>query len=98
MNLIAIQSVFELQNMHSKKMLSILLNSLVICVLVLILYKHTARADDEFKLVETKFGGIRGVRKTSLLKNIPFYSFKGIPYAKSPTGDLRFKVMTFDAP
>lgn len=49
-------------------------------------------ADDEHKIVETNSGRIRGLRKTTLLKKIPYYSFKGIPYAKPPIGDLRFKV------
>lgn len=46
----------------------------------------------EHKLIETQNGKVRGVRKTSLFKNIDYYSFKGIPYAKSPIGKLRFKV------
>lgn len=50
-------------------------------------------AADEYKIVETTSGGVRGVRKTTLLKNVEYYSFKGIPYAKPPIGDLRFKVI-----
>lgn len=49
-------------------------------------------ADDEHKIIETKNGQIRGLRKTTLLKKVPYDSFKGIPYAKPPIGDLRFKV------
>lgn len=47
---------------------------------------------DSDKVVETKYGLVRGFLATSLIKRIDFYSFKGIPYAKSPTGNLRFKV------
>lgn len=44
------------------------------------------------RTVETKSGSIRGVLQTSLLKGVDYYAFKGIPYAKAPTGDLRFRV------
>lgn len=47
---------------------------------------------EQFIEVETTNGRVRGVRTTTLLRDLPFYSFKGIPYAKSPIGDLRFKV------
>lgn len=50
-------------------------------------------AIDEYRTVETFSGRIRGVKKSSLLKNVEYYSFKGIPYGKSPTGELRFKVV-----
>lgn len=56
----------------------------------------TATAADEYKVVETVNGHIRGTRNTTLLKNVAFYSFKGIPYAKPPVGELRFKVSHFD--
>lgn len=58
---------------------------------------HTFQASvvaEEYRTVETNSGQVRGVRKTSFLKNVDFYSFKGIPYGKSPTGELRFKVST----
>lgn len=61
------------------------LSIVVICVI-------TAISADEYKTIETTNGRIRGIRKTTLLKNIPFYSFKSIPYAKPPVGELRFKV------
>lgn len=53
--------------------------------------------DIEYKTVDTNNGKVRGIRKTSLIKEVNFYSFKGIPYAKSPTGELRFKVSFFSA-
>lgn len=49
-------------------------------------------AAEEYKIIETENGQVRGLRKTTLLNGILFYSFKGIPYAKPPIGDLRFKV------
>lgn len=45
------------------------------------------------KTVVTENGAIRGQRETSLRKNMEFYAFRGIPYAKAPLGELRFKVL-----
>lgn len=45
-----------------------------------------------FKTVETDYGAIRGRVEKSLIHQKKYYSFKGIPYAKEPTGELRFKV------
>lgn len=52
-----------------------------------------AEAYEKYKIVETDNGPVRGVRNFTLLNGMPFYSFRGIPYAKSPTGELRFKVI-----
>lgn len=63
-------------------------------VLSLVFMSSTAKSElnDEFEVIETNDGKVRGVRQKTLLQNVDFYSFKGIPYAKSPTGELRFKV------
>ncbi|XP_031636633.1 esterase B1-like [Contarinia nasturtii] len=45
----------------------------------------------EYKIVKTKNGAVRGISDTTMMKNVSFYSFKGIPYAKAPIGELRFK-------
>lgn len=42
-------------------------------------------------IVETNSGPVRGNHRTSVLGE-KFVSFRGIPYAKPPVGDLRFKV------
>ena len=42
--------------------------------------------------VKTESGYVRGQTELTLLEKQPFYAFKGIPYAKPPIGDLRFKV------
>lgn len=41
-------------------------------------------------VIETKCGLIKGLFRTSLLDD-DYFSFQGIPYAKAPVGDLRFK-------
>lgn len=55
----------------------------------------SSTVSDEFRIVDTNLGQIRGIRKTSIRKQVEFYSFKGIPYAKPPINDLRFKVSFF---
>lgn len=47
---------------------------------------------DQYKIVETTNGQIRGIKNATFLKSAPYYSFKGIPYAKPPVDDRRFKV------
>lgn len=44
------------------------------------------------KTVEIADGSIRGIRETSLRKQVDFYAFRGIPFGKPPLGELRFKV------
>lgn len=57
-----------------------------------VIMKNRSNDSNDTKIIETKSGKIRGVRETTLIKNMDFYSFKGIPYAKPPIGELRFKV------
>lgn len=47
---------------------------------------------EPYKTVSTEYGMVRGRLETSYLNQKPYYSFKGIPYAKPPIGELRFKV------
>lgn len=53
-------------------------------------------SENQYKIVETTNGRVRGIRNTTLLNGLPFYAFKGIPYGKAPIDDLRFKVMHFN--
>ncbi|KXJ82606.1 hypothetical protein RP20_CCG012768 [Aedes albopictus] len=41
-------------------------------------------------IIDTKYGPVRGTSKKSLLGQ-EYLSFQGIPYAKAPVGELRFK-------
>lgn len=54
----------------------------------------TAETNDEFKLIKTTHGVIRGKVATTLFKQRKYYSFRGIPYARPPVGSLRFKVLS----
>lgn len=42
------------------------------------------------KTVETEYGPVQGVQKSSALGR-DFFSFQGIPYMKAPLGKLRFR-------
>lgn len=61
-------------------------------VVTLIFVVVNAELFNKYKIVETTNGKIRGILNITLLNRIPFYAFKGIPYAKKPIGPLRFKV------
>jgi hypothetical protein len=52
-------------------------------------YKHVDMA--ETYIVRVAQGKLRGGRVTTNT-GTPYYSFQGIPYAKPPVGELRFKV------
>lgn len=42
-------------------------------------------------IVQSALGPIKGNRRVSYLGEV-FFSFRGVPYAKPPVGELRFKV------
>nr|WAU86699.1 carboxylesterase [Bradysia odoriphaga] len=44
----------------------------------------------EFDVVEIEFGKVRGIKKVSALRT-SYTAFLGVPYAKAPVGELRFK-------
>lgn len=46
---------------------------------------------DNQPIVRISDGALRG-EKLESIRGGSYYSFKGIPYAKPPVGDLRFKV------
>lgn len=50
-------------------------------------------AIDEFKLVRTDLGDVRGNILETILNKRSFYAFRGIRYGKAPLGALRFKVI-----
>ena len=54
--------------------------------------KEDAALHDTAVLVDTKYGKIKGRTLYTTYKNVPYYSFTGIPYARPPILDLRYKV------
>lgn len=45
-----------------------------------------------YKTILTENGAVRGRLNLTYLHKKSYYAFKGIPYAKPPVGELRFKV------
>lgn len=48
--------------------------------------------DSVYCTINTNSGRIRGKQNQTLFDKIPYFSFRGIPFAQPPIGDLRFKV------
>lgn len=48
--------------------------------------------DGSFRIVVTEGGLVRGKKMTTIFDAVPYYSFRGIPYAQPPLKELRFKV------
>lgn len=48
--------------------------------------------EDESSVVETEGGRVRGRKNYTIFEKQAFYEFKGIPYARAPIDELRFKV------
>ena len=69
----------------------------VICSLLLIIIVSSDEMDEDDKfyqetvVLKTKLGSLRG-RKEVINSATSFYAFKGIRYAKPPTGERRFQV------
>ncbi|XP_036329317.1 esterase B1-like isoform X2 [Rhagoletis pomonella] len=45
---------------------------------------------NETVIVNTEYGQVKGIKRRTLY-DVPYYSFEGIPFAKPPVGELRFK-------
>lgn len=53
---------------------------------------HRNTAPSAVKSVETSDGTVIGRLEETIRLKKPFYAFRGIPYAKPPIGERRFKV------
>ncbi|KAG4079456.1 hypothetical protein HA402_005153 [Bradysia odoriphaga] len=49
------------------------------------------QSDQQYVIVKTENGEVRGCTEFTLLEKRQYYAFKGIPYAKPTVGSLRFK-------
>ncbi|XP_031623655.1 venom carboxylesterase-6-like [Contarinia nasturtii] len=66
--------------------------NLILCSFVVFFTVNCEQLNDLFyKTVETENGAVRGLVKKTLLHQKPYYSYRGIPFAKPPLGELRFK-------
>ncbi|XP_069678766.1 uncharacterized protein [Periplaneta americana] len=91
------RSVNRLQNcghfFHQLLYLLCLINmkcSILSAAIFLILFALSSSSESDL-IVQTLHGPVRGTILTSSRSNRPFFAFMGIPYAKPPVGDLRFK-------
>lgn len=65
----------------------------LICLLIwcsLVLFEEIGAQEDNGPIVQLETGSVRGLIR-STPQGREFYAFLGIPYAKPPTGDLRFR-------
>lgn len=72
----------------------------IIIILIIFLYhmswvKSNLDDNQQFCTIKTKSGLIRGKLNRTLFDGKLYYSFRGIPFAKPPINELRFKVIFF---
>lgn len=65
--------------------------------LVIVLFLGFAHAlssvfNDATPIVDTEYGKVRGQQRITLFDSKVYYSFRGIPFAQPPVGELRFQV------
>lgn len=63
-----------------------------VSIFVLLSAALLVAGNEEFKTVQTEYGTIRGKLMSTMYDAKPYFSFRGIPYAKPPLNGLRFKV------
>lgn len=83
------KSRFSMMNLGRSLSSLICLSLLLVCALIC---WTGATDDDNHRVVETELGKVRGLKRISVLNKYVFYAFKGIYYARNPSGKLRFKV------
>lgn len=66
--------------------------SAVLFFFVFFAASQNVKINEQFCTIKINSGQIRGKENRTLLENKLFYSFRGIPFAKPPINDLRFKV------
>lgn len=73
--------------------LLVLILSISVAVLVVTISDFSGNKElPEFETISTYNGQLRGCLQHTFFDNKPYYAFKGIPYAKPPLRELRFKV------
>lgn len=61
-------------------------------IFVLLSVAALVSGNEDFKIVQTEHGTIRGKLESTKFDAKPYYAYRGIPYARPPVNDLRFKV------
>lgn len=67
--------------------------TIYILVVTICLFTPFVKSTEQYTIVNTNSGTVRGKTQTTLFENKDYYAFKGIPYAKPPVQKLRFKVI-----
>lgn len=65
--------------------------SMIVLLLALISIVSGAEKN-AFKVVQTEYGAVRGKVQSTMYGSKPYYSYRGIPFAKPPLNELRYKV------
>lgn len=63
----------------------------ICCFNFLIAVKSENEDNIVYKVVETEYGAVRGLMNVTILEQKSYFAFRGIPFAKPPVGELRFK-------
>lgn len=71
--------------------MNVKLAALAAVVVVLCIVQSEAQIE-EYSVVNTRNGPVRGRSRYTLFERNPYYTYSGIPFAKPPVGALRFKV------
>lgn len=58
---------------------------------LLLLFVFTNVKCEDRTVVDTQSGKVRGLQEHSAINGVEFYSYKGVPFAQSPEGELRFR-------
>lgn len=79
---------------HRKLLIVVVALSLaLLTTLIALLFTAIDLVDSTSTIVtKTAYGKVCGKREVTLFKESPYYSFRGIPYARPPIGELRFQV------
>ncbi|KZC04930.1 Cholinesterase [Dufourea novaeangliae] len=64
---------------------------LLFAISILLATGGQCRGEDESPIVQTKSGPVQGSVWKTPWHNVKYFSFRGVPYAQPPIGDLRFK-------
>lgn len=64
----------------------------IIVVLLTLISLAIADETNEFKIVQTEYGAVRGKVQSTMYGAKAYYSYRGIPFAKPPINELRYKV------
>uniref|UniRef100_A0AAR5PZ01 Carboxylesterase type B domain-containing protein n=1 Tax=Dendroctonus ponderosae TaxID=77166 RepID=A0AAR5PZ01_DENPD len=67
-----------------------MLNKILLILMLCLGYQISVATCEETVEITIPDGTIRGQVNSTVRENVTFYSFRGIPYAKPPVGNLRF--------